>query len=97
MFVVLRYWVLVTSYVAKANWYTFNPCYLLHLNLSPSSTFGKKTTFPELGYVNLRTHSARNISLFCAPEMTVGSRKDTAWAWQFSEKTSSLSVMSNTW
>lgn len=38
-FVVAKCWVLVTFCVAKANGYTFIPCWLVHVNLSPISTF----------------------------------------------------------
>lgn len=95
MFVVLIYWILVTSYVTKANWYTFIPCYLLHLNLSPTSTFGKKT--PSQDLVKLTSElTVPEIPPSCAPGMTVGSRKEAAWAWQFSEETILHSVLSNT-
>lgn len=43
----------MTSYVAKANWYTFILCYLLHVNLSPSSPFwGQKPPSQNLCKLN---------------------------------------------
>lgn len=62
----------------------------------PKFYIWEENHLPRTWLSYLRTHSAGNISLFCAPGMTVGSRKEAVWAWQFSEETILHSVLSNT-
>lgn len=69
-----KYWVLVTFYVAKANWYTFILCYFFHVNLSPNSPNSTFWGWEPPAQKLLKLYSGFTVlekSLFCTSGVTV--------------------------